>query len=164
MSINLQQLRLAKQYLSPFQDMLVNDIISLSKIIKGSYLNDYSFIIAPLSKAYEGFLKDFFLKINLINQQQYQSDRFRVGKVLNPSLRYKRFSVFQKLADISPDGEELAELLWDAWKHGRNRVFHYFPGETKNINEKHAERSIKLLLKAIVNAGQFLKDNQNHKY
>jgi len=164
MNINLQQLSAAKLYLSPFQDMLVNDLINLIKITKNSYLNDYSFIIAPLSKAYEGFLKDFFLKIDLIDQKQYHSDRFRVGKVLNPTLRYKRYSIFQKLADISSEGEELAQLLWDGWKYGRNRVFHYFPGATKNITLKEAETSINLLIKAINNTGQFWQNNQNHKY
>ena len=164
MNIDSSQLSAAKLYLSPFQDMLVNDLINLIKITKNSYLNDYSFIIAPLSKAYEGFLKDFFLKINLIDQTQYQSDRFRVGKVLNPTLRYKKFSVFQKLADISPDGEELAQLLWDGWKYGRNRVFHYFPGKTKNITKSEAEKATNLLIKAIINAGQFWQNNQNHKY
>ncbi len=164
MNIDSHQLQTAKQYLSPDQDMLVNDLVNLLKITKNSFLNDYSFIIAPLSKAYEGFLKDFFLKIHLIDQKQYYSDRFRVGKVLNPSLRYKRYSLYQKLADINPEGEELAQLLWDAWKYGRNKVFHYFPGETKNIDTKQAEKLINLLLKAIVNAGQFWRNNQNHKY
>jgi len=164
MKIDLAQLSDAKQYLSPFQDMLVNDLVNLLKITKNSYLNDYSFIIAPLSKAYEGFLKDFFLKIHLIDQKQYYSDRFRVGKVLNPSLRYKRYSLFQKLADISLEGEELAQLLWDAWKKGRNRVFHYFPGATKNITSNQAEKAINLLVKAINTAGQFWQNNHNRKY
>jgi hypothetical protein len=164
MNLNLSLLSQAKGYLSPFQDQLVNDVITLSKLVNGTHINDYSFIMAPLAKAYEGFLKDFFLKIGLIDQKQYQSDRFRVGKVLNPSLRYKKFSVFQKLADISLDGEELAELLWDAWKYGRNRVFHYFPGETKNIDVKKAEKTMGTVVKAIIMAGKFLENSQNHKY
>lgn len=164
MNIDSSSLSQLKRYTAPHQDDLIDDVIALSGIINGTHLNDYSFIIAPLSKAYEGYLKDFFLKIHLIDQRQYSSDRFRVGKVLNPSLRYKRFSIFQKLTDISPDGEELAEQLWDAWKYGRNRIFHYFPGETKNISAKQASQLIKLISQAIGNAGRFLQDNQNHKY
>ena len=164
MNINTFLLEEAQNYMAPLQVELLEDLGRLSQIINGSNFHDYSFIIDPLSKAYEGFLKDFFLKINLINQSQYQSDRFRVGKVLNPSLRYKRFSVFQKLADISPQGEELAETLWTAWKHGRNKVFHYFPGETENIKKEEAIDKINGLLQAIVTAGKFLKDNQNYKY
>lgn len=164
MNINTFLLEEAQNYMVPLQVELLEDLSRLSQITSGIKFNDYSFIIAPLSKAYEGFLKDFFLKINLINQSQYQSDRFRVGKVLNPSLRYKRFSVFQKLADISPQGEELAEILWTAWKHGRNKVFHYFPGETDNIDSSEAADKINTLLQAIVTAGKFLHDNQNHKY
>ena len=164
MNINEFLLEQAQNYMSPLQVELLLDLEKLNKLVSGSLFNDYSFIIAPLSKAYEGFLKDFFLKINLINVSQYQSDRFRVGKVLNPSLRYKRFSVFQKLADISPFGEELAETLWTAWKHGRNKVFHYFPGETENIKRDEATDKINTLLKAIVEAGKFLQDNHNYKY
>lgn len=164
MNINTFLLEQAQNYMAPLQIELLDDLSRLSKLINGLNFHDYSFIIAPLSKAYEGFLKDFFLKINLINQSQYQSDRFRVGKVLNPSLRYKRFSVFQKLTDISPQGEELAEILWTAWKHGRNKVFHYFPGVTENINSTEATDKINTLLKAIVTAGKFLQNNQNHKY
>ena len=60
--------------------------------------------------------------------------------------------------------EELAETLWTAWKHGRNKVFHYFPGETENIKKEEAIDKINGLLQAIVTAGKFLKDNQNYKY
>lgn len=164
MNLNRNLLIQSKQYLSPFQDKLIDDVITISDLINDIYLNDYSFIMAPLAKAYEGFLKDFFLKIDLIDQKQYQSDRFRVGKVLNPSLRYKRFSVFQKLTDLGDDGEELAELLWDAWKYGRNKVFHYFPGNTKNISMKKAENTMNTVITAIIMAGKFLKNSQNHKY
>jgi len=164
MDVSLPLLDIVKRYTSPFQDKLIDDVVSISKLISNSYLNDYSFIMAPLAKAYEGFLKDFFLEIGLIDQKQYQSDRFRVGKVLNPSLRYKKFSVFQKLADLGTDGEELAELLWDGWKYGRNKVFHYFPGATKNISMKEAEKTMNTVMKAIILAGRFLENTQNHKY
>ena len=148
------------QYLSTHQQELLNDTqIILKRLQLHDGISDYSFLVSPVAKLYEGFLKDFFLKIGIISEQEYDSDRFRVGKTLNPSLRYKRFSVFQKLADYHEKGEELAEVLWDAWKFGRNEIFHYFPGSYKNLNKQEAEERIDLLLKAIIQAGEFLNQN-----
>ena len=151
----------AKKFLSPHQQNLISDVETiLQKVDSTDKVYDYSFFVAPIAKAYEGFLKDFFLKIGIISQDDYESERFRVGKTLNPSLRYKRFSVFQKLADIHNDGEELAENLWTAWKFGRNEIFHYFPNISKDLTRGEAEERIDLLLKTIIQAGEFLVRNK----
>jgi len=151
----------AKKFLSPHQQNLISDVETiLQKVSSSDKVYDYSFFVAPIAKAYEGFLKDFFLKIGIISQDDYESERFRVGKTLNPSLRYKRFSVFQKLADIHNDGEELAENLWTAWKFGRNEIFHYFPNISKDLTREEAEERIDLLLKTMVQAGEFLVRNK----
>ena len=148
----------AMKYLSNPQDNLVRDAeLILERIAQGDHISDYSFAVSPISKAYEGYLKDFFLKLHIINDYDYQSDRFRVGKTLNPSLRYKRFSIFQKLADYDDKGEELAEQLWDAWKYGRNEIFHYFPNDVKTIDRQAAEDRIYMVLNAIIKSGQFYK-------
>lgn len=150
----------AQTYLSPPQDNLIKDVqLILNKLQKFDHISDYSFLVSPISKAYEGYLKDFFLKIHLIDQYSYESDRFRVGKTLNPSLRYKRFSIYQKLIDIDETGEELAEILWNAWKYGRNEIFHYFPNNLKTITRDDAEDRIYLVLMAIIKSGEFLKTN-----
>lgn len=151
----------ARKFLSPHQQNLVTDVETVfKKITVNDHIHDYSFFVAPISKAYEGFLKDFFLKIGIISHDDYESDRFRVGKTLNPSLRYKRFSVFQKLTDIHQDGEELAEELWSAWKFGRNEIFHFFPGVSQDLSRNEAEDRINLLLRAMIKAGEFLRDNK----
>ena len=151
----------ARKHLSKQQQDLVTDVETiLTKVNSNDKINDSSFFVAPIAKAYEGFLKDFFLKIGIISENDYESDRFRVGKTLNPSLRYKRFSVFQKLADIHNDGEELAENLWTAWKFGRNEIFHYFPETYKSLSKNEAEDRINLLLRAIIKTGTFLDQNQ----
>lgn len=155
----------AQEYLSSNQKALITDVLLvLNKLEKFDSISDYSFLVAPVSKAYEGYLKDFFLKIGIIDEYNYQSDRFRVGKTLNPSLRYKRFSIYQKLTDIGENGEELAEILWDAWKFGRNEIFHYFPNKVKNLNREEAESRINLLLNAIIRSGQFLKQLPKDSY
>ena len=147
----------AKRYLSPSQDSLINDVEIVLKSLEHNHINDYSFLVSPVSKAYEGYLKDFFLKTNIIDHYSYESDRFRVGKTLNPSLRYKRFSIYQKLANLSDEGEALAEKLWNAWKYGRNEIFHYFPNNLKNLSRDEAEERITMLLSAITTSGQFYK-------
>ncbi|HEX8923437.1 MAG TPA: hypothetical protein VF810_05260 [Patescibacteria group bacterium] len=155
----------AREYLSPDQDSLLIDIEKvLGKLAEFDHISDYSFIVAPIAKAYEGYLKDFFLKVGLIDKYSYSSDRFRVGKTLNPSLRFKRFSIFQRLSDLHEKGEELAEVLWDAWKYGRNEIFHYFPGNLKKLTRSEAEDRIYLLLVAIVKSGEFLKLHRADKY
>ena len=151
-----------KKFLTPHQQNLLSDVETiLEKVDLDDKIYDYAFFVAPISKAYEGFLKDFFLKISIISEEEYESDRFRVGKTLNPSLRYKRFSVFQKLTDIHQNGEELAEELWNAWKFGRNEIFHFFPGVSQDLSRNEAEDRINLLLRAMIRAGEFLKDNKD---
>jgi len=151
----------ARKFLSPRQQSLVNDVeIILKRVNPNDNIHDYSFFVAPIAKAYEGFLKDFFLKVGIISIDDYEGERFRVGKTLNPSLRYKRFSVFQKLSDIHENGEELAENLWNAWKFGRNEIFHYFPNISKDLTIEEAEERIDMVLKAMTNAGEFLIKNK----
>jgi hypothetical protein len=162
--ISTSNILAAQKFLNPAQKLLINDIeIVLSRIENFDHISDYSFLVAPAAKAYEGYLKDFFLKIGLIDKYTHQSDRFRVGKTLNPSLRYKRFSIFQKLADIDNNGEALAETLWDAWKFGRNQIFHYFPNSLQSLDRPEAENRIGLILKAIIESGEFYARHQNDR-
>ena len=151
----------AKQSISIAGIKLLDDVkIILKKFENDNNIHDYSFLVAPAAKAYEGYLKYFFLKINLIDKRAYNSNRFRVGKALNPSLRYKRFSIYQKMSDMDEEGKELAEILWDAWKRGRNQIFHYFPNNLKKLNKDQALQRIKQLLKAILASSQFLQKNK----
>lgn len=149
-----------KQYLSTNQIGLIEDLeLVLDRLKKFDHINDYSFLVAPAAKCYEGYLKDFFLKIGVMSQTEYKGERYRVGKTLNPSLRYTKYSVYRKLTDIHEKGEGLAEILWDAWKYGRNEIFHYFPHNLKKITREEAEDRIDSILEAIVKSGQFLEEN-----
>ena len=47
---------------------------------------DYSYLVFPYAKLYEGFLKDIFLSAEIISQTEYVSDHFRIGKALSPSM------------------------------------------------------------------------------
>ena len=153
----------AKKYLKNDQDLLIDDVKNVLKYLQENHINDYSFVVAPAAKAYEGYLKDFFFDLDIIDENSYHSDRFRVGKTLNPSLRYKRYSIFKKLADLHDNGEQLAEKLWSAWKQGRNEIFHYFPGNVKKLTKTEAEDRIELILQAIIDSGNFIKEyKQNY--
>ena len=155
--INFDQ---AKPYLSSNQLGLINDLVLLlNKLQEFDHITDYSFLVAPAAKAYEGYLKDFFLKIGVMSQAEYKGERYRVGKTLNPSLRYTKYSVYRKLTDIHEKGEGLAEILWDAWKYGRNEIFHYFPHNLKRITRLEAEDRIDKILDAIAKSGEFLENN-----
>lgn len=152
-----------KGSLSSSQRLLLKDGLLLLKRIEEKeldHVSDYSFLVAPFAKAYEGFLKDFFLKLGLIGKKDYYSDRFRVGKVLNPSLRERNFSVYSRLEESGEEGRELAKILWRAWKRGRNLIFHYFPGNLNKLNIKEAKERIKLIIEAIEMASLLVDKNE----
>lgn len=113
--------------------------------------HDYSFVVFPAAKAYEGYLKKLFLTLGFINRDDYYGKRFRVGKALNPSLdkRYRnKESVYDRVVDYC-GGEELAKKLWITWKNCRNMVFHWFPDEKNVISLPEARERIMQVLSAI---------------
>jgi len=151
-----------QKHLSQEQKELVNDgLIILTRFLKNpAEISDYSFLVAPFAKAYEGFLKHFLLKLKIINEYDYFSDHFRVGKVLNPALKYKKFSVYRHLEKINTKKKDVAQTLWKAWKQGRNQVFHYFPHNLKRLNFSEAEERINSIAAAINIASQILDKRQ----
>lgn len=103
---------------------------------------DYSFLIFPFAKAYEGFLKQLFKDVRLISHLDYISDHLRLGKLMSPNL-------VQKLGDKSlyekirlNGSRELAEKIWSTWKLGRNQIFHYFPHNVKSVSFDEANKII----------------------
>lgn len=115
--------------------------------------NDYSFVIFPFAKVYEGFLKKFFFKIGAISQYQYESERWRVGKALNPQLEkdLRHESVYDHL------DPQLGDVLWKAWKEGRNKIFHYFPGQHAPLSFERAKEIVSQLNEAMEKAMGSLK-------
>lgn len=101
-----------------------------------SNLHDYSFVVFPLAKAYEGFLKKLFLDMGLISRAQYFGEHFRIGKALNPNLpkRYRSGWVYGKLVAACGGRDELPNKMWAVWKSARNRIFHFFPDHKEFID------------------------------
>ncbi len=106
--------------------------------------HDYSFVVFPAAKAYEGFLKRLFLDLGFISEEDYYGKRFRIGRALNPALE-PRFrlneSVYDRLSRFC-HGEELPKQLWNTWKKGRNMPFHWFPDERNAISFAESKRIV----------------------
>ena len=102
---------------------------------------DYSFIVFPAAKAYEGFLKKVFLDRGFITSEDYYGKHFRIGKALNPSLepKYRAESVYDKVTDFCGGERSLADRMWETWKNCRNMIFHFFPNEKNAVSFEEAK-------------------------
>jgi hypothetical protein len=136
-------------YLSQNQKDLINEgLYLMNDVIKNHayHFKDYSFLVFPFAKAYEGFLKQLFLDVKFISHLDYISDHLRLGKLLSPNLvnKLKERSLYKKIKDKA--GQELADKIWNAWKIGRNQVFHYYPHNLKALTFSQAENIIDNIL------------------
>jgi len=136
-------------YLSKNQKDLINEgLYLMNDVIKNHayHFKDYSFLVFPFAKAYEGFLKQLFLDVKFISHLDYISDHLRLGKLLSPNLvnKLKERSLYKKIKDEA--GQELADKIWNAWKIGRNQVFHYYPHNLKALTFFQAENVIDNIL------------------
>lgn len=152
------------QYLPGEQRQLVEDAERLvgNAQTEAQKLTDYSYLVFPIAKMYEGFLKKLCLDLGLVSEQQYYSEHFRIGKALNPNLEahLRLESVYDKLCQHLA-GHDLADELWQAWKRGRNSLFHYFPGRLTRLTLEEAIETIGFVLtvmeKAVEHAGSKFK-------
>ncbi len=117
-------------------------------------LHDYSFVVFPMAKAYEGFLKKLLLDMKLIDKRQYYGEHFRIGRALNPSLpkRYRAGWVYGRLVESCQGNEELPLFLWEVWKRARNRIFHFFPDHHEFISLEEAREMIEKLAEGMERA------------
>jgi hypothetical protein len=137
----IEEASLLWQYLLPDMRALLRDgefLVEDSARHTDEPPTDFSYIVFPFAKLYEGFLKKVFLDIGIIDERDYHSDHFRIGKVLSPNLA-------RQLGSRSAYGEistrystELAARLWHTWKEGRNMVFHYFPHNFRCLTRAQA--------------------------
>jgi hypothetical protein len=134
------------QYLSSEIRELIEDgevVLSfVQKYREKEEISDYSFMVFPFSKAYEGFLKRFLLDVKLIKEEDYYSDDIRIGRILNPNYVKEQSNVFNRLCDSSQSSREIPKRLWSTWKKGRNLVFHYFPHNYRKLNYAEAQEIV----------------------
>jgi hypothetical protein len=134
---------------------LLKESIFLSENVKRwkEHFHDYSFIVFPAAKAYEGFLKKLFLEQGYITEQDFTGKRFRIGRALNPALdsdfRHDDSIYDRILVSNGLEGRELANTLWETWRNCRNTLFHWFPDEKNYISYPEAVSRIKQVIAAI---------------
>lgn len=143
-------------YLSAGQKGLIEEGLYLLTDIKehpDANISDYSYLVFPFAKAYEGFLKKIFLDLKFIPQHIYEGDHFRIGKALNPHLEklLRHESIYDKILYLTGD-RVFADELWDIWKRGRNLVFHYFPHNFRALTLSEAEEIIEQIISVMQEA------------
>ncbi len=138
-------------------------------ILEGDYLNeevlkkckycfkDYSYLVFPYAKAYEGFLKKICYDVGFLSERDYLSDFLRLGKLLSPNLvgRLGNESLFKKIRDTV--SKDMADELWMTWKEGRNQVFHYFPHNLKALTHEEADEIIENMKQTMLDCFEALK-------
>lgn len=151
------------QYLSQQQkDLLLEGQYLMNDIIKDNayHFKDYSFLVFPFAKAYEGYLKQIFRDVKFISHLDYISDHLRLGKLMSPNLAMKLGdrSLYEKMkASVDVD---FADEVWSTWKLGRNQIFHYFPHNLKAITFMEAEGYINQILNAMEDVYSKLKGKE----
>lgn len=117
-------------------------------------VSDYSYLVFPFAKGYEGFLKKLFLDLKMIKEDEYYGDDIRIGRVLNPTYNKKGKNVFYKIRVSDKGDEKLAQELWEMWHDGRNQVFHYFPHNFRKLSYEEALEIIEGILEAMQSAAE----------
>lgn len=149
-----------ESYLDPDMKALLRDgefLVGDSARHQASALTDFSYIVFPFAKLYEGFLKKLFLDAGIIDEGEYYSDHFRIGKALSPNLAKKlgTQSAYQQISDRY--GNELAARLWHTWKEGRNLVFHYFPHNFRRLSRDQAIEIIHIMTNTMKESVEIFK-------
>lgn len=147
------------------QELLTTSVFLIEKVGKWDQkFHDYSFVVFPAAKAFEGFLKKLFLDLGFIDENDYYGKRFRIGGALNPSLEteYRHESVYDKLVDYC-SSSGLASQLWQTWKESRNLLFHWFPDERNAISYNDAKARVNLIIDSMDLAFSTCKLEQNGK-
>ncbi|MBI4091514.1 hypothetical protein HY419_02040 [candidate division WWE3 bacterium] len=139
-------------YLDPHLKGLVGDGEELLEDVRKheKSITDYSYLVFPFSKAYEGFLKRLFLDLHLIDKGQFYGDEIRIGRILNPSFRHEKSSVYGRINHLQ--NADISEHLWTVWKNARNLVFHYYPHNFRKLSYREAENLINDIVEAMTEA------------
>ena len=128
---------------------LLNESMKLLGAAEGwtETFHDYSFVVFPAAKAYEGYLKKVFLQRGFITSEDYYGKHFRIGKALNPALDRKTYgpNVYDKVVDYC-GSKKLADRMWDTWKDCRNILFHWFPNEQNAISIEEARGRVQKIV------------------
>lgn len=153
-------------YLSQGQkDLLSEGLYLMDDVVRDHayQFKDYSFLVFPFAKAYEGFLKQIFKDQKLISHLDYISDHLRLGKLMSPNLIGKLGDRSLYLKIKEKYSLELADKVWNVWKNGRNQIFHYFPHNIKAISFAEARGICMDILRTMEEVFDKLKSSSSYK-
>jgi hypothetical protein len=118
-----------------------------------SPLESYSFLVFPMAKAFEGFIKLYLKKMGLLNRSDYNDSKFRIGRALNPDISEQQKNEWWLYDDVARQcGEKVARNLWDSWIQCRNRVFHYYFNQETEMSFDQARKKLEQMAKAMEEA------------
>lgn len=106
---------------------------------------DFSYLVFPWGKLYEGFLKKIFLDLRFITPEDYYGNEIRIGKLLSTGTAEKpphRLSIVKELSSGKIFGENLVKIMKGVWKNSRNMVFHFFPDNFYRVDQESARKRI----------------------
>jgi hypothetical protein len=116
-------------FLDEYQRALVRttvELVSREERLHSAF-DDYAFLVFPMAKAYEGFLKKYFFSIGLLSRHVFEGKHFRIGRALNPDIQpQRRDELWLYGRVVQSCGRETADALWNVWLTCRNQVFHDF--------------------------------------
>jgi hypothetical protein len=116
---------------------------------QSTQFSNYDFVVFPLAKAYESFLKDFLFSLDLIDEATYRSKKFSIGRSLNPDVRLEQRDEWWFYDDLARlCGADVAREIWDAWLE-RNRLVHLYPEEIQTTTLADAESKINNFIRVI---------------
>ncbi len=133
---------------------LVKDTLTLrscyQKMGPDLVISDYAFMVFPLGKAYEGFLKLFFYRADIVSKDVYRATHFRIGRSFNPDLpQHLRDELWLYDNVERYCGVETARSMWQIWLEARNHLFHFFPDERYSLTASEADVLVEKVLKVM---------------
>jgi len=114
---------------------------------------DFAFIVFPMGRSYEGFLKLFFVNLGLLQDEHFRSKYFRIGRSFNPDIKMHLRDEVWLYDDVQQHtSEEIARRLWQVWLSARNHLFHYFPDDRYEVSYSEARRLVEEVIAAMEDA------------
>jgi hypothetical protein len=145
------------EFLEPDQQQAVYtslELLEREKKLRPDFA-DFSYVLFPISKAYEGFLKKFLFTQGLISAEVYQGRHFRIGRALNPDISPNQRDQWWLYDDVVRNcGNDLAREMWKSWIECRNHVFHYFPKFKNELSLQKVEDKMAMLISVFEKAQQ----------
>jgi len=115
-------------------------------------IKDFSYLVFPWGKLYEGFLKKIFLDLKFITPEDYYGNDIRIGKLISSGIGDKpphRLSIYREISSNKILGENLTKIIKGVWKNSRNMVFHFFPNNVYSIDLETAKKRINETVKCM---------------